>query len=133
MADFILTGCPYPLTKTPHGYFFSQEGVDQIKSDLLILLLTNPRERVMHPTFGCDLRSLMFEPADSILEKAAVNLITAAVTKWEPRIAFESIQATVDAESNLLNITIAFRDPKSIQDIEVLELELPLGQGVTTQ
>jgi phage baseplate assembly protein W len=133
MADFVLKGCPYPIVKTAHGYLFSQEGVNQIKSDLLSLLLTNPRERVMHPDFGCDLRSLMFEPADAILERSAKALINNAVTKWEPRIAFEEISATVDEDTNSLNIKIAFRDPQNIRDIEVLELELPLGQGVTNQ
>jgi hypothetical protein len=132
MADFVLRGCPYPIVKSPHGYLHTQTGVEQIKSDLLSLLLTNPKERVMHPEFGCNLRSLFFEPADAILAKKAEDLIIKAVQKWEPRVAFQQIKATVDEESNMLSIRIAFRDPQNIRDIEVLTLELPLGEGART-
>ena len=131
--NFTLMGCPYPLVETAHGYFFSQTGVSQIKSDLLILILTNPRERVMTPDFGTNLHSLMFEPADPTLEAQAESLITNAVAKWEPRVAFQQITATVDPTNNILNIFIAFLDPQNIQQVEVLELELPLGQGVVIQ
>lgn len=123
-------GCPYPLTKTGHGYFFSQIGVNQIKSDLLILLLTNPKERVMHPDFGTPLRQLLFEPADAILTKRAKEIIIAALNKWEPRVSFKSINVTLDAENNSLSVELVFRDPENIKDIEVLTLELPLGEGV---
>jgi len=133
MANFVLKGCPYPVVEGAHGYLPSQEGVAQIKSDLLILLMTNPRERVMHPEFGTPLRKLVFEPADATLARQAEQLITEAVERWEPRIAFEKIRATINDEENLLHIEIAFRDPENIQDIEVLTLELPLGQGVVEQ
>lgn len=38
-------GSQYPLKKTPRGIFAPLNGVDQIKADLLQLLLTNPGER----------------------------------------------------------------------------------------
>lgn len=40
-------GCPYPIVKDAKGYFHTQKGIEQIKSDLLILLLTNPGERCL--------------------------------------------------------------------------------------
>lgn len=129
MATFTLKGCPYPITKDVHGYLYTQLNVAQIKSDLLQLLLTNPKERVMTPDFGCNLRQLFFEPADAILAQQAIDLITKAVAKWEPRVAFEAITAATDTDNNLLSVSISFRDPKNIKDIEVLTLELPLGQG----
>lgn len=43
--DFI--GVPYPIVKDARGYFHSQKGLRQIKSDLLILLLTDPGERCL--------------------------------------------------------------------------------------
>ena len=60
-------GAPYPIIKHPRGFFHTQSGIDQVKADLLILLLTNPGERVMLPDFGAGLNRLMFEPNDSIL------------------------------------------------------------------
>lgn len=124
-----LMGCPYPITKTAHGYFPTQRGIEQIKSDLLVLLLTNPKERVMHPEFGTPLRKLLFEPADAILAKKAREIIIAALRKWEPRIAFQRVEASIDPDHNSMRIELAFRDPENIKDIEVLTLELPLGEG----
>lgn len=40
-------GAPYPIRKDPRGFFRTQTSLDQIKSDLLILLLTNPGERCL--------------------------------------------------------------------------------------
>lgn len=124
-----LLGCPYPLTKSNHGYFRTQRGVNQIKSDLLVLLLTNPKERVMHPEFGTPLRQLMFDPADGILAKKARDIIVTALGKWEPRVSFEAVDVTTNPEDNSMKIVIAFRNPENIKDIEVLTLELPIGEG----
>lgn len=129
MADFVLRGCPYPLVPTPHGYMPTQTGVNQIKSDLLCLLMTNPKERVMHPEFGTPLRSLAFEPADQMLERKAKSMIVAAIQKWEPRIAFKEITTVLNDDDNSLLIRLVFQDPNNLQQFEVLELELPLGQG----
>lgn len=41
--DFI--GAPYPIRSNSQGYLYSQKGLSQIKSDLLILLMTEPGER----------------------------------------------------------------------------------------
>jgi hypothetical protein len=48
MTEF--AGAPYPITKDPMGYFRIQSGIDQIRSDLLALILTNAGERPMLPT-----------------------------------------------------------------------------------
>jgi phage baseplate assembly protein W len=128
MSDFVLKGAPYPIEKSPHGYLYSQKGVNQIKSDLLALLLTNPKERIMHPLFGTPLRELCFEPADATLALRARQMVIAAITKWEPRIAVSEITTTVDEENNVLTISIKFRDPQNIKDVEELLLELPVGE-----
>jgi phage baseplate assembly protein W len=44
-------GAPYPIIKSPRGLLRTQSGINQIKSDLLVLLLTEPGERVMLPEF----------------------------------------------------------------------------------
>lgn len=40
-------GCPYPIRMHPRGLLHVEKGVNQIKADLLILLLTNPGERCL--------------------------------------------------------------------------------------
>jgi phage baseplate assembly protein W len=67
MAKKKFLGLQYPLAKSSRGILAQKVGVDQIKADLLQLLLTNPGERVMLPTYGTPLRKLIFEPNDNNL------------------------------------------------------------------
>ena len=138
MRSFL--GFPYPVVKSPKGYFYSQSGVSQIKSDLLILLLTNPGERVMQPAFGTPLRTLLFEPNDATTALAAKNMIINSIKRWEPRIAIQNIEVSTIVDKTSLNptddlseidhilfIRIIFVDPQNIKSVQELTLEVPLG------
>jgi len=133
-------GLQYPLVKTSRGTLAQKNGVDQIKADLLQLLLTNPGERVMLPGFGTPLRELMFEPNDVIIESRAKMMIATAIETWEPRIVVDAIHVTSNFNRNELNINdtrddadkilgikIDIIDPENITEIESLVLEVPLG------
>jgi phage baseplate assembly protein W len=136
MANFL--GVPYPITKGPLGFFRTQSGVSQIKSDLLSLLLTNPGERVFLPEFGTPLKRLIFEQNDAILETVARNMIIESISRWEPRIAVNQItvgrisqsdlnpQDTGQEIENILSIKIIFVDPEQLSEIQELKLEIPL-------
>ena len=82
MADKKFLGLQYPLVKTPRGIMAQKSGVDQIKADLLQLLLTNPGERVMLPNFGTPLRRLIFEPNDPTLLQQARDMIAQSIENW---------------------------------------------------
>ncbi len=133
-------GLQYPLIKTPRGIMAQKSGVDQIKADLLQLLLTNPGERVMLPEFGTPLRRLIFEPNDSTLETRAKQMIADAILRWEPRIVVQNIIVSSQFDKDDLNhddsgeeigailgIKIHFVDPENISEIQALELQVPLG------
>ena len=121
-----LLGFNYPVTPSSLGYFYSAKDTDVLKADLLQLLLTNPGERIMTPEYGTGLRRLVFDPADAILAQAAKDVINTAIRRWEPRIAVTAINTSVDEENNLLKISIEFVDPQNINEVEVLDVELPL-------
>lgn len=133
-------GSPYPIIKNPHGFFKTQSGVSQIKSDLLVLLLTNPGERVFLPDFGTPLKELIFEPNDASLAAKAKSMIINSIKTWEPRIAVTDIQVSnnisksdldpYDAQEdidNILNIKILFVDPEQIKEVQELRLQIPLA------
>jgi phage baseplate assembly protein W len=132
-------GSPYPITKGPHGFFRTQSGVNQIKSDLLVLLLTNPGERVFLPDFGTPLKRLIFEQNDTALETLARNMIISSIENWEPRIVVNQIEVSSQASrsdlnsydtyediENILSIKIIFVDPDQISEVQELRLQIPL-------
>jgi len=136
-------GFPYPVEKTSQGYFYSQSEIDQIKSDMLILLLTNPGERVMNPEYGTPLKKLIFEPNDIVVKNQARSIIAQSLNKWEPRVAIQQVEVLTNVDNNSLNglddkteeehilfIRISFIDPNNIREVQELALEVPLaGQG----
>lgn len=132
-------GAPYPITKNPLGFFKIQKDLAQIKADLLILLLTNPGERVFLPEFGTPLKGLIFEQNDGTLENQARNIIIDSINRWEPRVTIESIDIKRPSKQNLnkddalqdldnmLYISIKFFDPEQISNVQELKLEIPLS------
>jgi phage baseplate assembly protein W len=140
MAKKKFLGLQYPLVKTSRGIMAQKNGVDQIKADLLQLLLTNPGERVMLPNYGTPLRTLVFEPNDAGLAIRAKQMISESILTWEPRIVITNIEVSPIVNSSDLNaydtgdeieailfIRIKFVDPENIQNIEELVLQKPLG------
>lgn len=137
MATFI--GLAYPLIKTPKGYFPVSTGIDIIKGDILMLLLTKPGERIMMPQYGTPLHTLMFDPNDSLLAEKARQMIIDSIKRWEPRIVIDAIEVSAGAGNlalssnddktsgeHILGIRIVFRDPQDIREIQELVLQVPL-------
>lgn len=135
-------GAPYPIVKHPLGMLRTQRGMNQVKSDLLVLLLTEPGERVMLPDFGTPLRKHMFEQSDSTIIDRVKETIANSISAWEPRIAVSNIEVTNSPESmmnslnpndikqdldHVLMIRILFSDFDNIQQVQELKLEVPLG------
>jgi phage baseplate assembly protein W len=135
-------GAPYPIVRHPLGLLRTQSGMNQVKSDLLVLLLTEPGERVMLPDFGTPLKRFFFEPNDSSLVEKVKEAISNSISRWEPRIAVNQIEVTNSASAinesldtfdnredseHILLIRIMFTDFNDIQKVEELKLELPIG------
>jgi len=134
-----LRGCPYPIVSTPLGFLPTVYDASVIKADLMQLLLTNPGERVMMPSYGTPLRELLFEQNDPSTYDKIRNAITTSIQRWEPRVVITDIIVTDSAKntgpkaivanmnSNSVYIQINFLLPDQINAQEVLVLEVPVG------
>ncbi len=91
-SNFNIKGFPFPLDRTnPRGFFYRALNHEVVKSDLLQLLMTEPSERVMMPSFGTGLRRYMFEVNDNISKNQIAELVAKAISRWEPRIVVHLI------------------------------------------
>ncbi len=80
-----------------------------IKESLAILLATAPGERVMQPTFGCGLKSMVFDNIDETAITEIRDLIERAVLFFETRIDLDDVY--VDTENiydGLMEIHISY-------------------------
>ena len=90
--SFLGTGWSFPpeFSKVQKGVKMVSEDED-INESLRILLFTAPGERLMHPTYGCGLKSFVFE---NMSESTVVEIkddIERAVLFFEPRISLNDV------------------------------------------
>jgi phage baseplate assembly protein W len=79
---------------------------EQVKFNLINLLLTVPGEKILNPTFGVGLRSYLFEP--NINEDILRDIIQQQVNNNIPYITINNIRFQKDPSENTLFITIDY-------------------------
>jgi uncharacterized protein len=81
---------------------------DQIKSNLVNLLLTDVGERVMNPAFGCNLKRFLFEGiTNDNIETLNANLNN-SISIYIPEITVTNIAVVPTPDSNLIDLTIDY-------------------------
>ena len=81
---------------------------DQVKSNLINLLLTYKGERVMNPEFGADLPKLLFDPITPKTYTNIQNQIATNVGIFIPEITLTDITITPDADRNILYVSVSY-------------------------
>ena len=82
---------------------------DQIKSNLINLLLTLRGERIENPEFGTNLPRLIFEQLDEQLYPVIQDEIFSSVSRFVPEVTLLNIVLTPDADGNTISIEIDYR------------------------
>lgn len=94
----------------PAGPFNSTYSTkDQVKSNLINLLLTDKGERIMNPEFGCDLRSALFEGIVEDTYDTIRELIYNNVNLFVPDAQITDIIINSDIDNNSINITVNYK------------------------
>jgi phage baseplate assembly protein W len=105
--DVAISGAGGGFTLDHRGALATIADRAAVRQALLLLLSTRPGERVMRPTYGCDLFKLVFWPNDDTTAGLAIHYVREAVNRWEPRVD----RLRVDASRN--------RDDPARLDIEL--------------
>lgn len=124
-------GVRYPIEDTPKGLMSNASDIDQIKSNLLVIILTLPGERVFEPEFGTPLHLLRIN--DMMKEERTRMMIASSIRRWEKRIQVEDIKVEfVPDEFNqyIMRIDIDFISPTNIQQVEHFSLESIVGDYI---
>jgi len=110
-TTFLGTGWNFPPgfdTSDRGAVMVSEE--DDIEQSLVILLSTSPGERVMHPSYGCGLRRMVFEHIDASAITEIKDLVEKAVLFFEVRITLDAVRIDTDSlfEEGLLRIRLDY-------------------------
>jgi len=81
---------------------------DQIKSNLINLLLTDTGERIMNPNFGTNLKRFLFEGiTDNNLETLKDNILN-SILSYISEITVTNIILVPNTDNNLVDLTIEY-------------------------
>ena len=81
---------------------------DQIKSNLVNLLLTDVGERVMNPTFGCYLRRFLFEGITEDNLSDLTNSLSDSIRTFVPEITVTSIEVAPNTDYNTIDLSVNY-------------------------
>ncbi len=117
------------LPLTPRGSLETVGDRAGVRQALLLLLLTRPGERVMRPTYGCNLHKLVFWPNDDTTAGLAIHYVRQAVERWEPRVDRLRVDATRNPDdASRLDVTLEYR-VRSTGDEDRLAVQVALDGG----
>jgi phage baseplate assembly protein W len=105
----IAIGVSLPFNGPAGPFNKTYSTADQIKSNLVNLLLTNKGERVFNPEFGTDLRKALFEASVEDTYSYIQELIITNVNFFIPEVQIVEIQLTPDEDNNSVSVTVRYK------------------------
>lgn len=108
MTSFYGQGIGFPVALDPTGAIQLSSGGANIEQSIRIILGTRYGERVMRPTFGCNLKGLVFAPNNQQTAALARHYVLDGLQRWEPRISVQAVTVTPAPADNRLVISIAY-------------------------
>ena len=82
---------------------------EDIEESLRILMSTRPGERVMHPSYGCDLKRMVFETIDTGALTEIRDMVERAVLFFEARITLDDLDIdTSELVEGVLRLRLAY-------------------------
>ena len=80
--------------------------IDAIKQSITQILNTRIGERVMRPTFGSTVHSIIFDLADNFLEDRLIDAVVSAINIWEPRVTVSDVEVFTDIDNHEYTIRL---------------------------
>lgn len=117
-----------PLSLDENGQFINiSQRLENIKQKLRTIVLTNPGEKIMDPSFGVGVRKFVFEPSIGIIREnpngsfqerieiedfneALENSIVQQVRRYSDDIAIENITTEINEEKLYISITYNYKN-----------------------
>ena len=100
---------------------------DQIKSNLINYFLTNKGERILNPTYGGNLRSLLFEQITEETISVLQQRISTDLENRFPIIEVKSLVINPQSDLNIVNIVLTY-NVLNLEN-EVIEINIENSTG----
>lgn len=107
-------GIALPIALGQSGYFNQTYSVlEQVKTNLNLLLRTKKGERRMSPDFGSGLWNVLFEQINDDIGPIIDSTIRKDINRWMPYVVVSSVEVTQfpDNNYNRMNVLVKFTVP----------------------
>jgi uncharacterized protein len=122
-ADRLRTGWAFPPLPDPLDHRLPwKSGASLVRQSIVLILDTEPGERVMRPEFGCGLRRFLMEPNTPATRAAIAREVDAALRSFEDRIELQTVEVTPTEDPATVLVTIAY---VHVRDRSASRIELP--------
>lgn len=95
---------------------------EQVRSNLINFILTNRKERVMNPSFGADIRSLLFSQIDDI--DTMKSVLQDKISFYFGNIIISEVNIEPDTDRNLIRIHIIYSLKNNPNDLDSVQINL---------
>jgi phage baseplate assembly protein W len=130
MSGSLFVGWPLDVPHSGGSLDYSADS-QCLREALWNVLMTNPGERLMRPSFGAGLNQWIGQPNTQSTRQLIASSITTAIGTWEQRVALSDVDVAVDpndAARVLITLSYAARGSVAAPP-EQLTLTLTLGGG----
>ncbi len=115
---------PIRLDESDGSFAMNKTALDSIRQDLKMLLLTNPGEKMMDPSFGVGIKRFLFEQNTPSVSGKLASEIQKQIEKYINFVTVTDIQVFIpENNENILNLKIIFNIP-SLNVTDQLNLSL---------
>lgn len=84
---------------------------EAIKNSIINILNTIPGERILYPTFGCNLLAYVFRPVSQTTAKQIGDTILYAIKQWEPRVTVVNVLVVGKPDEHTYEVTLVISIP----------------------
>ena len=88
---------------------YDTDPVTWVRNHILAVLLTNPGERVMRPTYGAGIFNFVWENDDLLTQAQIISAVQQAVALWEPNATLNNLDFAQQPDfSGIASLNIEF-------------------------
>ena len=117
----------FPFAETQDGGVFQTNNTTEraLRDDLISLLTTKKRQRVMRSGLYSPIFDYLTEPMDDILKQRLQDDIKAKVATFIPQIVIQGIKYVDNVGENLLGIQITFSISNFFDTTQTVNINIP--------
>jgi phage baseplate assembly protein W len=103
----IAIGVGLPFNK-PSAFKSTYSTKEQVKYNLINLLLTNKGERIENPEFGCDIKKSIFDFINNENVSKIENNIRMGISMFIPEVNLEDVIITPTPDEHIVNVKVEY-------------------------